>query len=176
MLWDGRAPALPLWCALHPPAHSFISFIQSPSEVRQMFYWARSLLCSMPKVTRCQSTSPAFGQGSSHPHCRSIPPLHSGVGQVCEANWTTVVGEGGPGNPRAGAAASDMLLVLGALGRVCFGSLLPQQLLRCAGDSAISSKLVNAFPAIRMHGVLRSTPHHGHASLLGPRGAGCSWG
>lgn len=175
MLWDGRARLSP--CGVHsPPAHSFISCIQSAGEVRQMFCRARCLLCNTSKVTKCQSNSPAFSQGSSRPHCHSIPPLHCGVGLVYEANWTAVVGEGGPGKPSAGAAASNTLLVLEALGSVCFGSLLPQQLLRCAGDNAISSKLVNAFPATRMHGAPRSTPHHGHPSLLSPRGAGCSWG
>lgn len=88
--------------------------------------------------------SPAFGQGSSLSCRGGIPPvLQCWPGLPCRASCfpgdNSAVGAGGPGNPRAGTAAFDMLPVLGVLGCVCFGLVLPQQLLRCAGDNTLAA-------------------------------------
>lgn len=135
-----------------------------------------------PSSPRHWCQGPNFNQCSSHPPCCSIPPARCTTGWVCpveppsflpEANWTTAVGDTGPGNPRVGAAASDCSASRGT-GPCLLWPVLPQQLLRCAGDNTISSKLVNAFPASRINRLQRPPPCHDHHSPLRPRGAGCS--
>lgn len=146
---------------------------------------ARCPLCSTPKVTQClvSGHQPEFQAGHlppsllQHPSC----PLQYWLGLSCGAsvlpgaNWATVVGDMGPGNPRVGTAASACSVSSGRWA-VFTLACAAQQLLRCAGDNTISSKLVNAFPASRMHRVQRPPPCHDHQSPLRPRGAGCSWG
>lgn len=145
---------------------------------------AQCLLCSTPKVTQAlvSGHQPRFRPGQllpsllQHPSCplQYWLGLSFGASFLPEANWTTAVGDMGPGNLRVGAAASAPCPQ--GTGPCLLWPVQPQQLLRCAGDNTISSKLVNAFPASRMHRVQRPPPCHDHHSPLRPRGAGHSWG
>jgi len=133
----GRAPALP--CGMHPAAQPTSPPLvfdlpvkqgrccQSLGCPRSARSGARGAACPWLPRHRCRSTSQLSARAApSLPHRRSIPPAPqcwSGLSHRAAvfpgADRTGTMGEGGPGNPRAGAAASEALPVLGAPGCAC---------------------------------------------------------
>lgn len=126
-------------CGMHPtaqPAPPPLAFRLPVKEGRcceslgsPFFCWTRCPLCNIPTVTR---TLVSDHQPGLQP--RQLPPIAPAASLLCRSGWsglpcraaffpeadrTAAVGEGGPGNPRADAAASEVLPVLGAPGCVC---------------------------------------------------------
>lgn len=101
----------------------------------------------------------APAQISTHPPSCSIPPAHCSIGWVCSVEPPSFQRPTGPLRweiwdleTREQAQLPLTAPCPQGTGPCFLWPVLPQQLLRCAGDNTISSKLVNAFPASRSTG------------------------